>query len=197
VTRKQRLELNETVVEMQKMLDRVVGENIALTFAPCSQPLHVHADESMLDQVLLNLVVNARDAVGASGAITIATDSRCFQRDQLRGYEDCTPGDYVMFSVTDNGCGISPEILPRIFEPFFTTKDTGKGTGLGLSIVYGVIHQHKGFVTVRSKLNEGTTFECWLPAQPTEAKPAAVTANGHARATQTQDICEAGAALEA
>jgi two-component system cell cycle sensor histidine kinase/response regulator CckA len=87
----------------------------------------------------------------------------------LKGHEDCTPGDFAMFSVTDNGCGIPPEVMPRIFEPFFTTKDVGKGTGLGLSIVYGVIHQHKGFVTVRSKVGEGTTFECWIPLQPPDA----------------------------
>ena len=169
VTCKRRLELNDTLLEMQKMLERVVGENIALTFVPTGQPLYVHADESMLDQVLVNLVVNARDAVGSKGALTIATGLRNFRRDELKGHEDCTPGDYAMFSVTDNGCGIPSDVLPRIFEPFFTTKDVGKGTGLGLSIVYGVIHQHKGFVTVRSKVDEGTTFECWIPLQLPDA----------------------------
>jgi PAS domain S-box-containing protein len=196
VTCKRRLELNETLLEMQKMLDRVVGENIALRYAPASEPLYVHADESMLDQVLVNLVVNARDAVGPKGALTIATGLRNFRRDELKGHEDCTPGDYAMFSVTDNGCGIPPEVLPRIFEPFFTTKDVGKGTGLGLSIVYGVIHQHKGFVVVRSKVNEGTTFECWIPLQPADAAlpPSADSARQQA-AMRAQRLSEISATL--
>ena len=82
---------------------------------------------------------------------------------------EASAGEFICLRVSDTGCGISPENLAHIFEPFFTTKDVGKGTGLGLSIVYGVIHQHKGFVTVRSKVDEGTTFECWIPLQPPDA----------------------------
>jgi two-component system, cell cycle sensor histidine kinase and response regulator CckA len=125
-----------------------------LDFQLGESPLWVHADESMLDQVLMNLAVNARDAMPTGGRLVIATGARHFNEKELKGHEDCAPGEYAMFSVRDTGCGIAPEILPRVFEPFFTTKDVGKGTGLGLSIVYGVVRQHKGFITLESTVGK-------------------------------------------
>jgi PAS domain S-box-containing protein len=164
VTRKKTLDLNEAVCDFNKMLSRVLGEHISLVLHPAPAPVWIYFDRGMLDQVLMNLAVNARDAMPKGGVLTIAIGSQEIGPEKLRQHHDCTPGTYALLSVSDTGSGIPAEVLPRIFEPFFTTKDVGKGTGLGLSIVYGVIKQHKGFLEVRTEVDKGTTFECYLPA---------------------------------
>jgi nitrogen fixation negative regulator NifL len=160
------LDLNESVVQMTKMLQRILGEDISLRseYAP-ALPL-VQADVGMIEQIILNLAVNARDAMPGGGRLSIRTKVENFQTANSP-IKPC-----VCLSVTDTGTGIAPEILPRIFEPFFTTKEVGKGTGLGLATVYGIVQQHHGEITVQSELGKGTTFNVYFPvvARPPEEK---------------------------
>jgi CheY-like chemotaxis protein len=123
-----------------------------------------HADAGMLDQVLMNLVLNACDAMPEGGQILIETTERSFTGNEAATIPDARPGRYVSLRVTDTGCGISPENLSRIFDPFFTTKQPGKGTGLGLATVFGIIKQHNGWIQADSELGRGTTFQIFLPA---------------------------------
>ncbi|HEX7653231.1 MAG TPA: PAS domain S-box protein, partial [Verrucomicrobiae bacterium] len=168
------LDLNDVVVNITKMLQRIIGENIAIQMNLHPRPLLTHADAGMLDQVLLNLAVNGRDAMRHSGRLMISTREARLTESQNDRPPDVVPGDYVVLAVSDNGCGIPPEILPRIFEPFFTTKEPGKGTGLGLATVFGIIKQHHGWIDVQSSPGLGTTFTAYLPAIPAQvpASPA-------------------------
>jgi PAS domain S-box-containing protein len=163
------VDVNDVVRNMMRMLQRAIGEDITLT-AHCSTQLPlVMADVGMLEQVLLNLAVNARDAMPTGGALSIATGEKVIRESQsLRGF-DVTPGPHVFIAVTDTGVGIDKELLPHIFEPFFTTKDVGKGTGLGLATVYGIIRQHQGWIDVASERGRGTTVCFYLPV--TNARP--------------------------
>jgi PAS domain S-box-containing protein len=158
------LDLNEVVSNMTKMLGRLLGENIALqlNYSPC--PALVQADAGMIEQVLLNLAVNARDAMPKGGVLALKiTLLENYQRPQGRVAGE-SPNRVVCLSAGDNGVGIAPENLGRVFEPFFTTKPVGKGTGLGLATVYGIIKQHQGWIEVESRLGQGTTFKVFLPA---------------------------------
>jgi PAS domain S-box-containing protein len=157
------VDVNEIVRNMTRMLQRALGTDIALV-ASCSTQLPlVKADVGMLEQVLLNLAVNARDAMPSGGQLTIATGEKHISDPQpARGFE-VKPGPYVFVAVSDTGVGIQPEALPHIFEPFFTTKDVGKGSGLGLATVYGIIRQHHGWIDVASQEKRGTTFCFYLP----------------------------------
>ena len=158
------LELNEVLGGMTKMLRRILGEDIVLhsEFAP-ELPL-VLADAGMIEQVLLNLAVNSRDAMPEGGRLTIATSARTLSVAEARQIPGASPGRCVCLSVTDTGCGIPPESMPRIFEPFFTTKDVGRGTGLGLATVHGIVKQHQGWIEVESEPGKGTTFHIRIPA---------------------------------
>lgn len=160
----QDLDLNETVLNITKMLQRIIGENIRIHHQLHPHPQFTHADAGMLDQVLLNLAVNARDAMKGSGLLTIQTAERVVAEKSPRPHPDASPGKYVQLCVTDTGGGIRPEVLPRIFEPFFTTKEQGKGTGLGLATVFGIVKQHRGWIDVRTELGRGSSFEVYLPA---------------------------------
>ena len=162
------LNLNDVVGGMTKMLKRILGEDIALRsdLAPTLPP--VFGDAGMLEQVLLNLAVNSRDAMPAGGRLTIATGMELLEERQAEQNPDALPGLHVWLAVTDTGCGIAPEILQHIFEPFFTTKDIGKGTGLGLATAYGIVRQHRGWIGVTSEINKGTTFRICLPASAGE-----------------------------
>ena len=164
------LDLNELVVRMGGMLRRIIGENLQLRCAVDSAPLFVHGDSSQIEQILLNLVVNARDAMPEGGTIAIQTRARDVGADEAaqRGPPRCA-GRFVCLSVKDDGTGIPPAVLPHLFEPFFTTKPKGKGTGLGLSTVYGIVHQHGGWLEVASEVGQGTTFDVYLPASELSA----------------------------
>jgi len=158
------LNLNEVVGNMTKMLQRILGEDVSLNanYAP-NLPV-ILADPGMIEQILLNLAVNSRDAMPNGGRLTITTSAETLDKDQAEKNTGAAPGLYACINVTDTGSGITPEILPRIFEPFFTTKEIGRGTGLGLATVYGIIQQHHGWVGVTSQVGQGTSFRIYLPA---------------------------------
>lgn len=158
------LNLNQQIMSLSKMLKRIIGEDIQLrcNYAP-TLPL-IQADATMIDQVVMNLVVNARDAMVTGGCLDISTDVVNLDRSATSGRPESRPGHFVLLSVADNGAGIAPENLSHIFEPFFTTKEVGKGTGLGLATVFGIVKQHSGWIEVSSKPGTGTAFNIFLPA---------------------------------
>ena len=168
-SRKQVLEMrvnnvNIVVGNMTKMLTRVIGEDISLEMKMRDSVSNSKLDETQIEQVLMNLVVNARDAMPHGGLITVRTDDVVLGEDITKKYNDVKPGAYVMISVEDAGIGMSKEVQEKIFEPFFTTKEMGKGTGLGLSTVIGIVKQHHGMMTVYSEPGQGTQFRVYLPA---------------------------------
>jgi PAS domain S-box-containing protein len=167
------LDLNDVVATLVKMIQRIIGEDIQLQLRLDPDPLPVRADPGMLDQVLMNLVVNARDAMPGGGQLTLATDRRVVPSGSGPTPPDLPPGTYAVLRVRDTGVGIPEEHLSRIFEPFFTTKEPGKGTGLGLATVFGVAKQHGGTVTVSSEVGRGSTFEVWLPLLEKAIQPGA------------------------
>jgi two-component system, cell cycle sensor histidine kinase and response regulator CckA len=164
------LDLNEVVTTLAKMLQRIIGEDVSLQLNLHPRALIIRADPGMLDQVLMNLVVNARDAMPGGGRIFIETSERNFSKEEAALVPDTKPGRHVSLCVTDTGSGIAPENLSRIFEPFFTTKEPGKGTGLGLATVFGIVKQHGGALIVESELGRGATFQVFLPATETPGK---------------------------
>jgi PAS domain S-box-containing protein len=166
------LALNETVTGMLKMLHRLIGENINLVWQPGANLWPVKMDPSQIDQILINLCVNARDAITGIGSVTIETENKLFTEDECAKNIVDIPGEYVLLSVSDSGCGMNKEMLPLLFEPFFTTKDVGKGTGLGLSTVYGIVKQNNGFITVYSEPGHGTTLKIYLPRHAGRREPA-------------------------
>lgn len=157
------LDLNETVEGMLTMLRRLIGENINLLWMPAPGLWPVKIDPAQIDQILANLSVNARDAITDVGKIIVETGNRTLDDDYCAVHAGFVPGDYVLLSLNDNGCGMDQETLPHIFEPFFTTKGIGEGTGLGLASVYGAVKQNKGFINVSSEPGQGTTFSIYLP----------------------------------
>jgi PAS domain S-box-containing protein len=158
------LDLNDLVANLLKMLRRLIGEHINVRFDQDAALPSVVADAGMLEQVLMNLAVNARDAMPKGGQLTIRIGPVQVEAERLKGKPDVQPGPFVCLSVADTGCGMDDATLKHIFEPFFTTKPVGKGTGLGLATVYGIVAQHKGWVEVASVLGQGTTFKVFLPA---------------------------------
>jgi two-component system cell cycle sensor histidine kinase/response regulator CckA len=163
VMQPQLLDLNEVVTNLTKMLRRLIREDVSLQLHLQSTPLMVYADEGMLDQVLMNLVVNARDAMPKGGLLIIETAERVIRADLVVQHPEQVPGRFAWLSVSDNGCGMSAEIQARIFEPFFTTKEAGKGTGLGLATVFGIVKQHQGWLKVASEIGHGSVFQVFLP----------------------------------
>jgi len=166
VMQAQALNLNDVVANLTRMLERIISENIQLQcdYAPDSP--FIYGDAGMIEQVLVNLVINARDAMSHGGKVWLRTERVILEADYVRARPEARPGEFVRLCVRDNGAGIAPQHLPRIFEPFFTTKEPGKGTGLGLSIVYGIVKQHQGWIELRSQPGSGTRFEILLPAIP-------------------------------
>ncbi len=158
------LDLNRVVGKMSDMLGRLLGEDIALQLNFNSEPAVIEADASMMEQILLNLSVNSRDAMPRGGQLSIRISQREFDASQARQSIEARPGKFICLNAADSGGGIPPENLSRIFEPFFTTKELGKGTGLGLATVYGIVKQHHGWIEVESVLNQGTTFQIYFPA---------------------------------
>jgi signal transduction histidine kinase len=162
----QPLNLNEVIGNLTKMLNRVIGENISLQCTYATRLPVVQADVGMMEQVLLNLVVNARDAMPQGGQLLIKTEHLNLDEAYAKGHPEARAGEFIGMSVSDTGTGIAPEYLPRIFEPFYTTKEVGKGTGLGLATVYGIVKQHQGWTEVATQPGAGTTFRILLPAIP-------------------------------
>jgi PAS domain S-box-containing protein len=161
--RPQVLDLNVIVAEMLRMLHRLIGEDIDLAWRPETDLWAVNMDPSQFDQILANLCVNARDAIGGVGKITIETNNVTFNEAYCADHLGCIPGEYVLLAVSDDGIGMDKETLAHIFEPFFTTKGIGEGTGLGLATVFGIVKQNEGFVSVYSEPGKGTTFRLYLP----------------------------------
>jgi PAS domain S-box-containing protein len=185
------LDLNEVVTSLVKMLQRMIREDISLQLNLHSIPLMTHADAGMLDQVLMNLAVNARDAMPAGGKLMITTSEENLDEAQARLHPDLSPGRYVCLTVADTGSGIPPEVMSRIFEPFFTTKEPGKGTGLGLATVFGIVKQHHGGITVESEPDRGTRFQVYLPATSISAPDAAAATHSPPRGgTETSLLVE-------
>jgi len=158
------LDLNDVITSLAKMLQRIIGEDVRLQLNLHPRPLMIRADAGMLDQLLMNLVVNARDAMPGGGRLVIETCEKDVTAAEAALTPDASAGRHVCLRVTDTGSGIAPENLGRIFEPFFTTKEPGKGTGLGLATVFGIVKQHGGWIAVESAVGQGTTFQVFLPA---------------------------------
>jgi CheY-like chemotaxis protein/two-component sensor histidine kinase len=156
------VDLEEALVSFTKMIQRVIGEHIDMNMILSPELPKIKADVTQINQVLLNLVVNARDAMSEGGKLTLETYAAQISREYSSFYPDLEPGDYVVLSVTDTGCGIPRNNMNKIYEPFFTTKTSG--SGLGLSVVYGIVKQHKGFINVYSEPDKGTTFKVYIPS---------------------------------
>ncbi len=178
------LDLNAVVADMEKMLRRLIGEDIELVTVLAHDLARVKADPSQLEQVIMNLAVNARDAMPEGGRLSLATANFLVDETYAQRHVGLKPGPYVTLTVTDTGCGMDAETLSRIFEPFFTTKEKGKGTGLGLSTVYGVVKQSGGYIEVESEPGRGTAFRVYLPqveeslTNVKEREPAAAPSSG-------------------
>jgi CheY-like chemotaxis protein len=182
------IDLNETVEGMFQMLRRLIGEDIELIWKRGSKLWPVRIDPSQVDQIMANLCVNARDAIKNVGKITIETRNVAIDETYSALLADVVPGEYVMLTVSDTGCGMDKDTLSKIFEPFFTTKELGKGTGLGLPMVYGIVKQNNGFINVYSEPGQETTFKIYLPRYADESKQRrkkAVPAKPAARGNET------------
>jgi len=164
------LDLNDALRSAIKMLERLVGEHVQIDFRPQETLPAIHADSSMMEQIAMNLAVNARDAMPNGGRVFITTSLETIHRAPTPMDPEQRGGDYVCLVFRDTGTGMDTQILSRIFEPFFTTKPVGKGTGLGLSTVFGIVRQHQGWVEVESKPNQGTTFRVYFPASQQAAE---------------------------
>lgn len=170
-----RMSLNETVESMSSMLRRLIGEDIHLTWRPGAGLWPVKMDPAQVDQIVINLCVNARDAIhersDGTGNILIRTENVSLDLAFCKGHPESAAGDYVLLSVTDDGCGMAAEVREKLFEPFFTTKAPGRGTGLGLAMIYGIIRQNSGFINVTTRPGEGTTFDVFMPREKDENPP--------------------------
>ncbi|MBU0995769.1 MAG: PAS domain S-box protein [Proteobacteria bacterium] len=164
-------DLNEAVEAILKMIRRLIGENIELIWLPGEMPGMVRMDPTQLDQILVNLCVNARDAIKDTGRVTIETNTVVIDDQHGEGHAELLPGAYVILAVKDDGCGIDTKTLSHIFEPFFTTKALGKGTGMGLATIYGIVNQNNGAINVYSELEKGTTFTIYIPRHAAEKTP--------------------------
>src|SRR5438034_1003881 len=157
------LEITDVLVDLSHLLRRLIGENIELKVVHGRDLGRAKVDQGQLEQVIINLAVNARDAMPGGGRLTIRTANICQERAERRGHEMMPAGEYVLIEVADTGTGIPHGNLERIFEPFFSTKEVGSGTGLGLSTVYGIVKQTGGFIFVNSEPGRGAVFQIYLP----------------------------------
>ena len=170
-------DLNESIEAILKMIRRIIGENIELEWLPGAGSYTVMMDPSQLDQIIVNLCVNAGDAITNIGKITIETDIVSIDQAYCASHAEFSPGEYVLLAVSDDGCGMDKKTSDHIFEPFFTTKDSGKGTGMGLPTVYGVVKQNDGFINVYSEPGQGTTIKIYLPLKTDKSIRKKTTSN--------------------
>ncbi len=186
------INLNDIVLNLDSLLRRLIGEDIEVLTAPATDLGTVKADPGQIDQVIMNLALNSRDAMPRGGKLTLETSNAVLDETYAREHQPVEPGRYVMLAVSDTGTGMSPETLTRIFEPFYTTKEVGKGTGLGLSMVYGIVKQSGGYIWVYSEPNQGTTFKIYLPRidQPAEEAGAEKHSASVSRGTETLLLVE-------
>jgi signal transduction histidine kinase/CheY-like chemotaxis protein len=164
------LNLNRTVKDALSMLSRLIPANITIDFVPGHELGTVHADPVQMEQIVMNLCLNARDAMPDGGALCVETENTLLNRSYCKSHITASAGHYLLLSVTDNGVGMDRETLSHVFEPFYTTKRMGRGTGLGLSTVYGIVTQHKGMVNVYSEKDKGTTFKVYIPIVEAKAR---------------------------
>jgi len=192
------IDLNTAIRETQKMLHHLIGENIQLVTTLQPDLGSIRVDRGQVEQVIMNLVVNSRDALPRGGTVRIETANVSLEGEKFNDHDDRRSGAYVMMAVTDNGVGMDAETRSRVFEPFFTTKEPGKGTGLGLSTVYGIVHQAKGTVSVSSEPGHGTTFKIYFPSLHAEGqKPLAVSESAPMQGTGTILLTEDDDAVRA
>lgn len=158
------MEMNSLITDLLKMLRRLLGENIEISFEGASEGCWIKADAGMMEQIVMNLCINARDAMSQGGRLAIVTKTVEIPDAAAKLNPDARGGRFVCLTITDTGCGMDEKVLPRIFEPFYTTKEVGKGTGLGLATVYGIARQHEGWVEVQSELGKGSAFHVYIPA---------------------------------
>ena len=170
VTQPLPLDLNDVIANVTKMLVRLLGEHIGLEMECAADLPSVYADLGMMEQILVNLAVNARDAMPHGGQLLIRTESNRLDAAMTQRNPEARPGAFACLSLTDTGSGMDAQTLGRIFEPFFTTKEVGKGTGLGLATVYGIVKQHQGWVEVTSQVGRGSTFKVFLPVNEKAAR---------------------------
>lgn len=199
VMQQQDLDLNAVVGHISKMLRRVIGETVKIRLDYALQSLPIHADPGMLEQIILNLCINARDAMPQGGQLTLRTAAVDLSKEAARLKVAARSGSFALLIVSDTGTGISPENMKRVFEPFFTTKEVGKGTGLGLASVYGIAQQHSGWVEVESELGRGTTFTVYLPllvASSQSASPHVSAVEKIPRGTETILLVEDDLAVQ-
>nr|WP_284154624.1 ATP-binding protein [Desulfofustis limnaeus] len=162
------IDLNDIVSATASLLQRLIGESIKLVWRPGAYVHPVKLDPTQLEQILVNLCINARDAIDNMGQIIIETGNTSVDDISTCTINECLPGDYAILRVRDNGCGMDQDTMTNLFEPFFTTKDIGKGTGLGLATVYGIVRQNNGFIKVESEVRQGATFTIYLPRHHVE-----------------------------
>jgi two-component system cell cycle sensor histidine kinase/response regulator CckA len=192
IVQKTAMDIHSTLSEISEMLPRVLPENIQVTISAPPDLPQISADPGMMEQMLMNLAVNACDAMTDGGRFTINVEELEVTSDLARDHKDARPGRFLCMTVADTGCGMPMDVLSHIFEPFFTTKPVGKGTGLGLATVYGIIKQHDGWVEVQSEPGQGTTFRIFIPARKVKAKPesARPTPKPACRGTETILVVE-------
>ncbi len=164
------LDLNAVVVNFKNLIQRLIDKNINLVLLLDPTLENIKSDTSLIEQIIGNLVINARDAIPSGGKLTIKTENIIFSPDDCKDNPDTKPGKYVCLTVSDTGVGMDKEIIHRMFEPFFSTKEVGMGTGLGLSVVYGIVKQHNGWINVKSEPNQGSTFDIYFPVFSTKLR---------------------------
>ncbi len=160
----QTLEANKVIAEALKSLTRLIGKHISVSFQPFDKLWNIRIDPVQLDQVIMNLTINARDAMPDGGSLVIQTGNITIGTEDCRSFIDAVPGEYILITSSDTGTGMDKVTLLHIFEPFFTTKEVGKGTGLGLATIHGIIRQNNGFIDVTSNVGQGTKFKVYIPS---------------------------------
>ncbi|MGC3960516.1 MAG: ATP-binding protein [Verrucomicrobiota bacterium] len=181
LVQRESLDLNEVITHITKMLHRLLGEDVLLQIEVDAELPHIYADRAMVEQVLMNLAINARDAMPNGGQLRIETRRDEILPGPIAPESEARPGRFVCLTVTDTGGGITPDVMAHLFEPFFTTKAVGKGTGLGLATVYGIVKQHDGWIEVASEPGRGARFKIYLPEHRTATQAKTSTSTAPAR----------------